>query len=52
MTETILILHNVIVTPHCASTAFENSAKGARQWLGNIARVARGQALPDTDQVI
>jgi phosphoglycerate dehydrogenase-like enzyme len=48
----LLHMDNVIVTPHCASTAFENSAKGARQWLGNIARVARGQALPDTDQVI
>ena len=48
----LLHMDNVIVTPHCASTAFENSAKGARQWLGNIARVARGEALPETDRVI
>ena len=27
MTETILILHNVIVTPHCASAIL---------WLGNM----------------
>jgi phosphoglycerate dehydrogenase-like enzyme len=48
----LLHMDNVIVTPHCASTAFENSAKGARQWLTNIARVARGEALPETDRVI
>jgi phosphoglycerate dehydrogenase-like enzyme len=48
----LLHMDNVIVTPHCASTAFENSAKGARQWLGNIARVARGEALPETDRVL
>jgi phosphoglycerate dehydrogenase-like enzyme len=48
----LLHMDNVIVTPHCASTAFENSANGARQWLGNIARVARGEALPETDRVI
>jgi D-3-phosphoglycerate dehydrogenase len=47
----LLHMDNVIVSPHCASTAFENSAIGARQWLGNIARVARGEALPETDRV-
>lgn len=48
----LLHMDNVIVTPHCASTAFENSARGARHWLGNIARVARGEALPESDRVI
>jgi phosphoglycerate dehydrogenase-like enzyme len=48
----LLHMDNVIVTPHCASTAFENSAKGIRQWLANIGRVARGEALPETDRVM
>jgi phosphoglycerate dehydrogenase-like enzyme len=48
----LLHMDNVIVTPHCASTAFENSATGVRQWLDNIGRVARGEALPVTDRVI
>lgn len=47
----LLHLDNVIVTPHRASTTFENSARGVRQWLNNIARVARGEALPETDRV-
>jgi D-3-phosphoglycerate dehydrogenase len=48
----LLHMDNVIVTPHCASTAFENSAIGVRHWLANIGRVARGEALPVTDRVI
>ena len=48
----LLHMDNVIVTPHCASTAFENSATGVRHWLGNIVRVARGEPLPETDRVI
>jgi phosphoglycerate dehydrogenase-like enzyme len=48
----LLHLDNVIVTPHCASTAFENSANGVRHWLSNIARVARGEALPERDRVV
>jgi phosphoglycerate dehydrogenase-like enzyme len=48
----LLHMDNVIVTPHCASTAFENSAIGVRHWLGNIVRVARGAPLPETDRVI
>ncbi|WP_428486212.1 2-hydroxyacid dehydrogenase [Rhodopila sp.] len=48
----LLHMDNVIVTPHCASTAFENSAVGVRHWLANIVRVARGEALPETDRVI
>jgi D-3-phosphoglycerate dehydrogenase len=48
----LLHMDNVIVTPHCASTAFENSAIGVRHWLANIGRVARGEALPVTDRVL
>jgi len=48
----LLHMDNVIVTPHCASTAFENSATGVRHWLANIGRVARGEALPVTDRVL
>jgi D-3-phosphoglycerate dehydrogenase len=48
----LLHMDNVIVTPHCASTAFENSATGVRHMLANIGRVARGEALPETDRVI
>jgi phosphoglycerate dehydrogenase-like enzyme len=48
----LLHMENVIVTPHCASTAFENSATGVRHWLSNIVRVARGEALPETDRVV
>ena len=47
----LLHLPNVVVTPHCASTAFENSAKGIRHWLRNIALVAAGQPIPDIDRV-
>jgi phosphoglycerate dehydrogenase-like enzyme len=48
----LLHMDNVIVTPHCASTAFENSAIGVRHRLANIGRVARGEALPLTDRVV
>lgn len=47
----LLHLPNCVVTPHCASTAFENSAKGIRHWLRNIGLVARGEALPEIDRV-
>jgi phosphoglycerate dehydrogenase-like enzyme len=48
----LLHLPNVVVTPHCASTAFENSAKGIRHWLRNIVAVSQGQPLPDIDRVV
>jgi phosphoglycerate dehydrogenase-like enzyme len=48
----LLHLPNVIVTPHCASTAFENSAIGVRHWLRNIQAVARGEDLPEADRVL
>jgi D-3-phosphoglycerate dehydrogenase len=47
----LLHLPNVIVSPHCASTAFENSALGVRHWLRNIRLVAAGGAVPDSDRV-
>ena len=47
----LLHLPNVVVTPHCASVAFENSAKGIRHWLRNIVLVARGEPVPEVDFV-
>jgi phosphoglycerate dehydrogenase-like enzyme len=47
----LLKLDNVIVTPHCASTAYENSRRGIAHWLGNIQRVAKGEAIPEQDRV-
>jgi D-3-phosphoglycerate dehydrogenase len=47
----LLAVPNVIVTAHCASTAFENSRKGVAHWLGNILRVARGEEIPAQDRV-
>ena len=47
----LLRMSNVIVTPHSASTAFENSGKGIAHWLGNIERVSRGEAIPEQDRV-
>jgi len=47
----LLRMPNVIVTPHTASTAFENSRKGVAHWLGNILRVSKGEAIPEKDRV-
>jgi phosphoglycerate dehydrogenase-like enzyme len=47
----LLHMDNVIVTPHCASTAFENSRRGVSHWLGNILRVAKGEPIPEQDRV-
>ena len=47
----LLHLPNVVLTPHCASTAFENSATGIRHWLRNIGLVARGEPIPEIDRV-
>ena len=47
----LLHLPNVVVSPHCASTAFENSSKGIRHWLGNILLVAGGGVVPEIDLV-
>ena len=48
----LLHLPNVVVTPHCASTAYEMSAKGIRHWLKNIQHVARGEGIPEIDRVV
>jgi D-3-phosphoglycerate dehydrogenase len=48
----LLHLPNVVVTPHCASTAFETSRTGVRHWLRNIQLVARGEAVPEIDRVL
>ena len=48
----LLHMDQVIVTPHCASTAFENSAKGVRHWISNIQRFQRGEPLPAVDLVL
>jgi D-3-phosphoglycerate dehydrogenase len=48
----LLHLPNVVVTPHCASTAFETSRTGVRHWLRNIERVAKGEPIPEIDAVV
>ncbi len=48
----LLHLPNVVVTPHCASVAFETSRTGIRHWLRNISHMARGQPIPDVDLVL
>jgi phosphoglycerate dehydrogenase-like enzyme len=48
----LLHMDNVIVTPHCASTAYENSRRGIGHWLGNILRVSKGEAIPEQDRVV
>lgn len=47
----LLHMPNVICTPHCASTAFENSRRGVGHWLENILRVERGEPIPEQDRV-
>lgn len=47
----LLAMPNVIATPHCASTAFENSRRGVAHWLSNILRVERGEPIPVQDRV-
>jgi phosphoglycerate dehydrogenase-like enzyme len=48
----LLSLDNVIVTPHTASTARENSRRSIGHWLGNMRRVARGEEIPAQDLVL
>jgi phosphoglycerate dehydrogenase-like enzyme len=48
----LLHLPNVIATPHCASTARENSRRSVQHWLGNMLRVARGEPIPARDLVL
>jgi phosphoglycerate dehydrogenase-like enzyme len=48
----LLHMENVIVTPHTASTAYENSRRSIAHWLGNMQRVAKGEAIPEQDVVL
>jgi phosphoglycerate dehydrogenase-like enzyme len=48
----LLHMDNVIVTPHTASTAYENSRRSVSHWLDNILRVSRGEELPEADRVL
>jgi len=48
----LLHMDNVIVTPHCASTAYENSRRSVQHWLGNMLRVSKGEAIPELDRVV
>lgn len=48
----LLHMDNVIVTPHCASTAYENSRRSIQHWLGNMVRVSKGEAIPEQDRVV
>ncbi len=48
----LLHMDNVIVTPHCASTAYENSRRSIQHWLGNMMRVEKGEAIPEQDRVV
>jgi D-3-phosphoglycerate dehydrogenase len=47
----LLHLPNVVVTPHCASTAFETSRTGVRHWLRIIQLAAAGEPIPPIDAV-
>jgi phosphoglycerate dehydrogenase-like enzyme len=47
----LLHMNNVLVTPHIASTAYENSRRSVGHWLGNILRVSRGEPIPEADRV-
>lgn len=48
----LLHMDNVIVTPHTASTAYENSRRSVSHWLDNILRVSRGEEIPQADLVL
>jgi phosphoglycerate dehydrogenase-like enzyme len=43
---------NVLLTPHCAATTFDNSRKGIARVMENIARFARGEEIPGRDIVV
>jgi D-3-phosphoglycerate dehydrogenase len=45
-------LPNVLLTPHCAATTFDNSRKGIARVMDNIARFARGEAIQARDIVV
>jgi phosphoglycerate dehydrogenase-like enzyme len=45
-------LPNVLLTPHCAATTFDNSRKGIARLMENIARFARGEQIQARDIVV
>ena len=48
----LLALTNVVVTPHIAAGASDNFPNTIGQMFGNIARVARGEPVPESDLVV
>ncbi|CAA9305693.1 MAG: D-3-phosphoglycerate dehydrogenase [uncultured Microvirga sp.] len=48
----LLSLDNLVVTPHLAAIASDNFAKTVGQMFGNIARVMRGEPVPEIDRVV
>lgn len=48
----LLTLDNLVVTPHLAAIAADNFVKTVEQMFGNIAHVARGEAVPERDRVV
>lgn len=48
----LLGLDGLTVTPHIAAIAADNFEKTVRQMFGNIARVSRGEAVPERDVVV
>lgn len=47
----LLTLDNLVVTPHLAAIAADNFEKTVLQMFGNIARVSRGEPVPERDRV-
>jgi D-3-phosphoglycerate dehydrogenase len=48
----LLQLDNLVATPHIAAIAADNFAKAVNQMFGNIARVSRGEPIPERDCVV
>ena len=48
----LLDLDNLVVTPHLAAMAADNFEKTVNQMFGNIARVSRGEPVPERDVVV
>jgi phosphoglycerate dehydrogenase-like enzyme len=47
-----LTLPNVLLTPHSAATAFDNSRKGILRMMSNIVAYSRGEDVPAIDSVV
>ena len=48
----LLELDNIVLTPHLAAATADTFEPTVRRMFENIARVARGEALPPKDQVV